>query len=104
MHTESLLTRSIPIADRFDSGDRQIIIELYGEKIVDLSKRRTLRFRDWDAGIDEHTALYFFKRSVKALDRAINQNSFAYDPLKILSLIMKEFEAIPKYQTYTLVL
>jgi hypothetical protein len=86
-------------------ADRQIIIELYGEKIIDLSKKRILRFRDVDGGIDEHTTMYFIRKSVKALDRIIEQAPFAsYNPLRIATMIMQEFEAIPKYRTYELVL
>jgi hypothetical protein len=104
-HTEGLLIKDVPIPGRFDSGDRQIIIELYGEKIIDLSKKRILRFRDVDGGIDEHTTMYFIRKSVKALDRIIEQAPFAsYNPLRIATMIMQEFEAIPKYRTYELVL
>jgi hypothetical protein len=102
-HTEGLLTKDVPIPDRFDSGDRQIIIELYGEKIIDLSKKRVLRFRDADGGIDEHTTLYFIKKSVKALDRIIEHAPFSsYYPLRIVTLVMEEFGTIPKYRTYEL--
>ncbi len=102
--TVSKLIPDVPVAGRFDCGDRSVIIEIYGEKIIQLSRSKVLRFRESDRGIDEHTEGYFISRSVKALVREIDDQPFLYDPLRITEAVMREFIALPAYQEYCLIL
>jgi len=103
-HAQGSLLEHIPIEERFNSGNRQVIIELYGRKIVELSKSRVLRFHDALDGIDDHTVFYFREKLAKALDGVISQDHFPYDAGRIVALIMGEFEVIPRYKNYSLVL
>lgn len=103
-HAQGSLLEHIPISDRFNSGDRQIILELYGQKIISLAKERILRFRESPEGVDPQTALYFSQKLAKALNGVIDQERISYIPRLVVTLVMSEFEAIPRYKNYSLVL
>lgn len=102
-YVQYALIQDIPIANRFNSGDRQVIIELYGKKIIELSRSRILRFQGSVEGIDVLTAFNFDKK-IKVIDDLIRERPFAYDVMQLVTLVMNEFAMFPKYKNYSLVL
>jgi hypothetical protein len=88
-----------PLHERFDTGDRRLIIEYYGLEIIELSRTGKLRFVDSNKrviqkGMSTDAEKYFSKIVSKALTEQAEREGLSYDPLAITQMVMFAFCAL----------
>ena len=104
-HVVAKLSSHVGIADRFNSGNRQVIIELYAEKIINYSSIGILRFRERaNEAIDINTRRYVLGRSARVLAEKMHQENTSYDPIMLTTAVMDEFAGNQAYANFYLLL
>lgn len=94
----SKLTPGIPLADRFDSGFPEVIIELYVAHLITLADRKVLRFIGNNGPIDHWLQTWLKSFTIKALTKMVLRERITYAPETLVTLILEELSALKRYE------